>query len=297
MASPSLPPLSAIRCFEAAARHQSFTRAAEELGMTQAAVSYQIKLLEERVGGALFKRGARGVTLTETGQRLAPAISGAFARLRAAFEEVVETGGRTLTVSTIATIAANWLVPRLGSFQRAHPDIAVRLDVTSELVDFARAEIDLAIRSGKGEWTGLVAHRLLSIEYTPMLSPRLLAGLPPLKTPSDLLAMPLIEPSDEWWIDWFAAAGVAAADLPQRTEMRLGTQHLAGTAALAAQGVAMLTPGFYADELAAGRLVQPFPLVRKSAHSFWLVYPEARRRSAKIRAFRDWILSEAGTKA
>jgi LysR family glycine cleavage system transcriptional activator len=109
--------------------------------------------------------------------------------------------------------------------------------------------------------------------------------------------MPLIEPSDEWWIDWFAAAGVAAADLPQRTEMRLGTQHLAGTAALAAQGVAMLTPGFYADELAAGRLVQPFPLVRKSAHSFWLVYPEARRRSAKIRAFRDWILSEAGTKA
>src|SRR5687767_12070479 len=229
MASPSLPPLSAIRCFEAAARHQSFTRAAEELGMTQAAVSYQIKLLEERVGGALFKRGARGVTLTETGQRLAPAISGAFARLRAAFEEVVETGGRTLTVSTIATIAANWLVPRLGSFQRAHPDITVRLDVTSELVDFARAEIDLAIRSGKGEWTGLVAHRLLSIEYTPMLSPRLLAGLPPLKTPSNLLAMPLIGPSDEWWIDWFAAAGGAAADLPQRTEMRLGTQQLAGT--------------------------------------------------------------------
>ena len=265
--------------------------------MTQAAVSYQIKLLEERVGGPLFKRGARGVTLTETGQRLAPAINDAFARLRAAFEEVVETGGRTLTVSTIATIAANWLVPRLGSFQRAHPDIAVRLDVTSELVDFARVEIDLAIRSGKGEWTGLVAHRLLTIEYTPMLSPRLLAELPPLKTPSDLLAMPLIEPSDEWWIDWFAAAGVAAADLPQRTEMRLGTQHLAGTAALAAQGVAMLTPGFYADELASGRLVQPFSLVRKSAHSFWLVYPEARRRSAKIRAFRDWILSEAGTKA
>jgi len=297
MASPSLPPLSAIRCFEAAARHQSFTRAAQELGMTQAAVSYQIKLLEARVGGPLFKRGARGVTLTETGQRLAPAISDAFARLRAVFEEVVEAGGRTLRINTIATIASNWLVPRLGSFQRAHPDISVRLDIASHLIDFDRDEADLAIRSGKGEWFGLAAHWLLAIEYTPMLSPRILEGRPPLKMPGDLLALPLIDPADTWWEDWFAAAGVAAAELPQRTEMRLGTQHLAGTAALAGQGVAMLTPGFYADELATGRLIQPFPLVRKSAHGFWLVYPEARRRSAKIRAFRDWILSEAGTKA
>src|SRR5690349_21226798 len=136
-----LPPLSSIRCFEAAARHQSFTRAAEELGMTQAAVSYQIKLLEERFG-PLFLRRPRGVALTEAGRRLAPAVTDAFAALRDAFEDLGHAAEGVLVISVVNTFASNWLAPRLGGFQITHPAIAVRLDVTGRLVDFAREEVD-----------------------------------------------------------------------------------------------------------------------------------------------------------
>jgi LysR family glycine cleavage system transcriptional activator len=157
-----LPPLAAIRCFEAAARHQSFTRAAEELGMTQAAVSYQIKLLEDRVGGPLFIRGTRGVTLTEMGRQLAPSITEAFAQLRGAFSLLRETAENVLNITALETFTTNWLVPRLGSFQVAHPEIAVRLDASGRIVDFTREEFDVGIRSGDGKWPGLVSHGLLS---------------------------------------------------------------------------------------------------------------------------------------
>lgn len=294
MAELALPPLAAIRCFEAAARHGSFTRAAAELGMTQAAMSYQIKILEDRVGRPLFLRGARGVTLTEAGRRLAPTVSDAFTRLRAAFEELGETAEGVLSLSVLNAFAANWLVPRLGAFQLANPRIAVRLDVSSEVVDFAREEIDVGIRTGPGEWPGLVAHRLFPVAYTPMLSPGLLQAAGPIEHPADLLKLPLIDPFDTWWVDWFVEAGVAAPDLSRRTEMQLFYQNLAGSAALAGHGVAMLTPAFFAGELASGRLVQPFAFVRRPGNHYWLVYPEARRRSPKIRAFRDWLLAAIG---
>lgn len=287
-----LPPLPAIRCFEAAARLSSFTRAAEELGMTQAAVSYQIKHLEERLGSPLFLRGPRGVELTEAGRRLAPAVANAFAALRAAFADLAEGAGGVLSVTATPTFASNWLVPRLGCFQIAHPEIAVRLDVNGRLVDFTREEVDIGIRSGPGDWPGLAAHRLMASDYTPMLSPRLIAKSGRLEKPGDLLKLPLIDPTDPWWRDWFSAAGVDAPDLSRRTEMRVGAQNLAAQAALAGTGAAILTPAFYAAELADGRLVQPFPLVRGSGSSYWLVYLEARRRAPKIRAFRDWILGE-----
>lgn len=290
MSQPSLPPLAAIRCFEAAARHQSFTRAAHELGMTQAAVSYQIKILEDRVGGPLFLRGPRGVALTEAGRRLAPAVTEAFSILHAAFRDLDEAEGGVLAVSATATFASHWLVPRLGAFSLAHPGIAVRLDTSPRLLDFSREEVDVGIRSGHGDWSGLVSHRLLDIEFTPMLSPRLLAAVGPLREPADLLRLPLIDPTDPWWGDWFAAAGVSAPDLSRRTEMRVGTQAMAANAALAGQGVAVLTPAFFPEEIAAGRLVQPFRLVHKTGSCYWLVYREARRRSPKIRAFRDWLL-------
>ena len=290
-----LPPLSAIRCFEAAARHLSFTRAAEELGMTQAAVSYQIKLLEERFG-PLFLRKARGVALTEAGRSLAPAVTDAFATLRAAFEDVAQTAEGVLVVSAVNTFASNWLVPRLGAFQMAHPAIAVRLDVNGRLVDFTREEVDVGIRSGEGPWPGLAAHRLKPVDYTPVLSPRLLERSGPLGSPADLLKLPLVDPQDPWWADWFAAVGVGAADrllaeLSRRPDIRVGTQPLAASVALSGQGVAIVSPGFFREEIASGRLVQPFPLVHTSGASYWLVYPDARRRSAKIRAFRDWLLA------
>lgn len=262
--------------------------------MTQAAISYQIKLLEERIGARLFVRNARGVTLSEAGRRLAPAISEAFSQMRAAFEDLGETAEGVLRITSLVTFATNWLVPKLGVFQLEHPGIAVSLDATNEMVDFARSEVDVGIRAGQGVWPGLTAHPLFAAAYTPMLSPRLLESAGPLDEPADLLRFPLIDPTDDWWGSWFEEAGVPAPNLSGRTGMRVLNQHLAGRAALSGQGVAILMPAFFADELAAGLLVQPFSLVRQTGEThYWLVYAEARRRSPKIRAFRDWIVSEA----
>src|SRR5512138_1146449 len=160
-----LPPLSAIRAFEAAARHGSFTRAADELGMTQAAVSYQVKLLEDRVSTPLFVRQPRRVVLSEAGKRLAPAVAEAFQLLNAAFANLRETDENVLSVTAVNTFCTNWLVPRLGTFQVAHPTIAVRLDASSRLVDFTREEIDIGIRAGKGKWPGLKAHPLFPVAF------------------------------------------------------------------------------------------------------------------------------------
>lgn len=294
---PPLPSLAAVRCFEAAARHLSFTRAAEELAMTQAAVSYQIKGLEERLGVPLFLRGPRGVTLSEAGRRLAPAVTGAFGDLREAFAALAGESGGTLTLSVVNSFAAHWLLPRLGGFGRAHPEVAVRLEVSAELVDFARRDIDAAIRMGRGDWPGLACHRLMPVTFTPILSPQLLAAHGPVRSPADLLALPLIDPVDPWWGDWFAAAGVAAPELEARQGLWVATQTLAAQAALSSQGVAILSPEFFADELARGALVQPFPLLHAPGTAYWLVYPQARRRAPRTAAFRDWLLREAAAVA
>lgn len=287
-----LPPLAAVRAFEAAARHMSFTKAAAELGMTQAAVSYQIKVLEERIGTPLFLRFPRRVVLSDTGQRLAPATSEAFEQLRTAFASARAGAQAVLCISVVTTFATNWLVPRLGSFQFAHPALAVRLDTSTRLIDFAREEFDVAIRTGDGRWPGLAAHSLLRAKFTPMLSPALMAQAGGLAAPADLLRLPILGPSDPWWRQWFDAAGVPDPRLEDRPDLQLGTQQLEGTAAMAGQGVAILTPAFFAADLAGGRLVQPFDLVRDDGCYYWLVYPEARRTVPKIRMFRDWLLAE-----
>lgn len=291
MATLSLPPILAIRAFEAAARHLSFTKAAEELGMTQAAVSYQIKLLEERVGAPLFLRLPRKVALTREGEGLAPAVMEAFDLLRAAFARARESAEGILCISVVQTFATHWLAPRLGAFQLAHPTLAVRLDVSQRLVDFTREEVDVAIRSGDGKWPGLAAQHLMAADFTPMLSPALAAREGGLARPADLLRLPLLDARDPWWAQWFAAAGVTAAGLDTRPDLRLGAQHLDASAAMAGQGVALLTPAFFRDELLTGRLVQPFDLVCTDGHAYWLVYPEVRRNTPKIRAFRDWVLA------
>jgi LysR family glycine cleavage system transcriptional activator len=249
-----LPPLAAIRAFEAAARHLSFTRAAEELGMTQAAVSYQIRMLEERLGAPLFVRLARHVELTATGRELAPAVGDAFAQLRTAFEAVGRLQDRRLTLSVLPTVAAHWLVPRLGRFQAAHPELAVYVDASNDLADFARGEIDLAIRSGSGRWQDLEAHLLLPSHFTAVAGPALLTERRP-QRPVDLLDLPLLGASDPWWPEWFAAAGVPGVDL-RRPGTSLGTQQFEAMAAMTGQGVALVNPYLFAGDLAAGRLAR-----------------------------------------
>jgi LysR family glycine cleavage system transcriptional activator len=291
-----LPPMSAVRVFEAAARHQSFTRAAEELGMTQAAVSYQIRMLEDRVGAPLFIRMPRQVQLTARGQQLAPAVTKAFEMLRAAFDGIEETVQSIISLTTLSTFASNWLIPRLGRFQQLFPNIAVQVSVTQQVVDFAQSEFDVGIRSGSGEWPGLEAHLLLPNQFTAVCSPELIRGHT-LREPLDILKFPIISPNDPWWRDWFAAAGIHDIDLSRRPDNSLGVQQFEGMAAMAGQGFALINPYFFPADLASGRLIQPFDLMAFTTQGYWLVYPKARKRAAKIQAFRDWVLSEiAGDK-
>jgi len=286
-----LPPLSAVRVFEAAARHGNYTRAAEELGMTQAAVSYQIKLLEERLGAPLFRRAGRNVALTEAGARVAPEVSRAFDTIDHAFAQVRAEDESLLAISTTQTFANTWLAWRIGSFQMAHRDMAVRLDANDKPVDFATGEADCAIRSGRGDWPGMATDLLLQIDFTPMVSPEFHARYGP-RLPADLLTLPLLSPEDPWWVWWLREAGVEVPEGPPRRGVRLDSQAHQGHAAMAGQGVAMLTPFFWRNDLAEGRLVRPFEQLSTRGFGYWFVVPEARRNVPKIKRFREWLLAE-----
>lgn len=284
-----LPPLAAVRAFEAAARHEHFTAAAEELGMTQAAVSYQIKLLEERLGLSLFRRERRRVVLTEAGRRIAPQISRAFELIDTAFADVRGDDAALLTISTTKTFANAWLAWHLGSFQMTHPDLAVRLSATDQIVDLESGEVDLAIRVGRGEWLGLVCEKLLTVDFTPMCSPAFLERHGGRLEPADLLHLPVISEHDPWWAFWLREAGVEVPERPLRPGVRLDSQADEGPAAMAGLGIAMLTPFFWRKDLADGRLVQPFGQVSSRGYAYWLVYSERRRLVPKLRWFRDWV--------
>ncbi|AXC49304.1 LysR family transcriptional regulator [Paracoccus suum] len=288
----SLPPLPALRVFEAAARHLSFTAAAAELGITQAAVSHQIKLLEGILGAPLFLRQPRGIALTVLGARLARPTTLAFDQLRDAFAEEARLA-RTLTISTFSSVAANWLAQRIGRFQMAHPDLAVRLDTSDQVVDFARSEVDVAIRHGSGAWPGLVAVKLFEMVYSPMLSPQRLADWGPLERPEQIIPLPWLDNMDPAWHAWLTQAGVdrGVCDTPPRPS--LGSQVHEARAAMAGEGVALLSPRFFRFELATGLLVQPFEQVFGLGTDCWLVYPEARRNRPAIRQLRQFLLAEA----
>lgn len=286
-----LPPLAAVRVFEAAARHENFTAAAAELGMTQAAVSYQIKLLEERLGTPLFRREKRRVMLTEAGRRAAAPVARAFDAIDGAFADLRAEDEGLLTVSTSNTFANTWLAWRLGGFQMAHPEMAVRLQTTDALTDFAADEVDVAIRAGRGPWPDLHQEKLVAIDFTPMCSPDFLARHP-IAAPADLLHLPQISPHDPWWPHWLREAGVDAPPGPPRAGVRLDSQAHEGHAAMAGQGVAMLTPFFWRNDLAQGRLVRPFEQVSTRGYAYWLVFPEHRRTTPKIKRFREWLLAE-----
>lgn len=290
----SIPPLAALRAFEAVARHLSFTRAAEDLGMTQAAVSYQIRLLEDRLGTPLFLRKPRGIVLTETGALFARPTIDAFDMLRETYSEPSADSVSTLSISTVPTFAGVWLSPRLGKFQMKHPNVAVRLEISDNLVDFGREDITVAIRAGNGNWPGLEAHELMPVEYTPMLSPAL-AAKHVLRQPPDILKLPLLDRVDPNWAVWMRQAGVDFWETAPRPGLTLSTDMHEARAALEGYGVALLTPRFFRYELATGGLVQPFPLVAKNGRSFWLVYPKGRRNRPAIRKFRAFLLDEVAS--
>jgi len=289
----NLPPLSAIRAFEAASRHLSFTRAGDELGMTQAAVSYQIKLLEERLGFQLFVRMARKIELTDHGAQLAARVVDAFSVLRSAFEDVTELNAAQLVVSSNTTFAVNWLANRLFQFQMQNPDVGVRIVPYGPNAEPDFNESDIVVSACKAPPRGWIAHEIVQAHFTPMLSPVLSDSIGGLSAPEDLLKLPLVDPQDPWWQIWFEAAGLGEVDLSGHPSSRMGSQALEANRAIAGQGVAILTPYFCKAALESGQLVQPFDLIcRADDESWYLSYAPALRTSRKVRLFRDWVTAE-----
>lgn len=294
-----LPPLIAVRYFEVAARQLSFTKAAQELHVTHSAISHQIKALEEWLGVPLFRRLNRSIVLTDAGQTYVRPVREALEKLGDASRALKsrEQSG-TLTVSVMPSFAAKFLVPRLGSFRRAHPDIDVRISAAERLVDFAREDVDVGIRYGRGNWPGLRVDRLMRENLFPVCSPKLRRGPVPLKTPADLLNHTLMHDSDwpeSMWVRWLAAAGVKADNL--RPALSFNYSSLMIQAAIDGLGVALAQEALVRDDLATGRLIRPFDIDMPSDYAYYVVSPEATAERPKVAAFRTWLLTEASTEA
>lgn len=287
-----LPPLSAIRVFEAAARLENFTAAATELGMTQAAVSYQVKLLEERLGLSLFHRAGRKVALTDKGREIAPVLTRAFDQMRQGFDALTQDHSAVLTVSCTHSFAHLWLAARIGAFQMQHPGLAVRIRADDAMVDFARDGIDVAVRDGVGPWPGVEARHLTHNRLAPLCSPGWLAQNGPIADAGQLLTKRLLSPGDLWWRDWFSAMGVESQGPPARAAIALDSQAMEGRAAIAGQGVAIVKMFLWKAEIEAGLLVEAVPSYVKETASYWVVCQPHARNTPKVKAFRHWISTE-----
>jgi len=294
-----LPPLNAVRAFEAAARHLSFTKAAEELFVTPAAVSQQVKSLEAHLGRPLFRRLNRAMALTDAGRLLLPGFGAGLDEIAQAVRALkAEAEHGPLDVNTSPAFASKWLIPRLDGFRHGAPEVEVRITASMELVDFDRDEVDVAIRFGVGDYAGLAAEWLMGEEVFPVCAPGLIDGEHPLETPEDLRFHLLLHDGTRQlgdltpdWSMWLQAAGVDSVNPNYGMTLRPGSMVV--EAALEGQGVALGRRSLVAGDLATGRLVRPFALSLPISFSHWLVYkPEALKRP-KIKAFRDWIVAEA----
>ena len=284
-----LPPLSAVRAFEAAGRHENFSRAAEELGMTQAAISYQIRQLEDRVGKPLFVREKGRVRLSDSGRRLLPSVSSGFAGIADAFDALREEDEDVLSIDTSVSLGATWLSARIGRFQVRHPDLAVKISLANELIDFGLGGIDAAIRAGGGQWDGLRSDFLFSQHYAPICSPAFLEANQ-VREPEDLLRVERLAPNDSLWSGWFAAAGIRKPE-PRRGVV-LDSQLQEATAMQSGFGIGMMSPLFWRADLESGRLVQPFATLYLPGNAQYLVHPAARVGVRKIERFREWLHAE-----
>jgi LysR family glycine cleavage system transcriptional activator len=232
------------------------------------------------------------VILTDVGTALAFQATQAFALLAEGFQSARGGAAGRLSISTMQTFASNWLSERLGSFQRAYPNIAVSLDTSSRMVDLTKEDMDIGIRVGAGEWPGLAAHHLFSADYAPMLSPRLAESVGGIRAPSDFYKVPILGHTDPWWSVWFRATGEEYRPERAIPGPALGAQFYEAVSAAAGHGVAILTKNLYHGYLADGRLIQPLPIDGSDGHGYWLVHAISRRNMPKIKLFRDWMLAE-----
>ncbi len=288
-----LPPLNALKTFEAAARHASFTQAAEELCVTQGAVSHQVKALEAELGLKLFNREHQRLVITEAGRTYLEVVRDALDRIAAGTERLLQRqSAGALTVSTSPNFASKWLVHRLARFATAHPGIDLRISASLHHVDFAREDVDLAIRHGDGQANGLHVTRLCTEELVVVCSPKLLAGRNALRKPADLARHTLLHINDRKdWVRWLEAADVKNVDVSRGPILNQAS--MAIDAAVDAQGVTLARSALAAWDLIGGRLVRPFALALPVPYAYWIVCPKATANLPKIVTFRDWLLAEA----
>lgn len=285
-------PLNGLRAFEASARHLSFTRAAIELCVTQAAVSQQVKGLEKRLGVALFQRLPRGLKITAEGEALLPTVTSSFDQMATTLDRIEAGQVRELLfLGVVGTFAVGWLLPRLQAFQKRHPFIDVRVSTNNNRVDMAAEGLDFAIRFGQGSWHGTDAFRLFDAPLSPLCTPKLAETL---KAPADLMEATLLRSyrADEW-SSWFAAAGVTPAAQVNAGivfDTSLGMME----AALQGLGVALAPPSMFSRHLASGAVVQPFP-VTISLGSYWLTRLQSKQPTPAMQVFSDWLFDSIGT--
>jgi len=296
-------PISAghLRAFEAVARHLNFRAAAEEMALTQSAVSRQIQSLEEEVGASLFLRHTRAVELTSAGAQLLVAVQHALPRIDGAVRQIRQSAGRkSVSLTTFASFASMWLIPRLEAFQRDNPDIDIRIDATDTALDMELADIDIALRYGPGENMPLGSIRLFGETLTPVASPWLIKSNPPIRRPADIARFALIEAGDahrthlEWltWRRWFEANDMQRAQPKRWLYFNYAYQMV--QAALTGQGVVLARSSLIAESLANGDLVEVLPQHRMdSPMAYWLIVGPRSARRPEIRAFRDWLEAQA----
>jgi LysR family glycine cleavage system transcriptional activator len=292
MVSHRFPSLASIRAFEAAARLQSFAKAAQELDTSAASVSYHVRQLEQQIGVALFRRYPHRVELTEPGELVAREAVNAFAALRASFLRAADMDQARLTLTTLPTLGTSWLTPRLGRFRAKHPDILLELDLSVEAHDLGAGRFDAAIRNGHGDWPGLRSVKLLPVVFMPMCIPSLKKAAAKLSDPRRPLQVPLLGRPD-WWALWYRARGSGEVPPPERFGTNLSTEYLDMTAALAGQGITIGSPILFASELESGKLVPAHDFVASDGRAFWLTFPAVRQHSRKIERFREWLSDEA----
>ena len=291
-----LPPIAALRAFEASSRHLSFTKAAEELSITQSAVSHQIRHIEDMWDFKLFEREGRKLIITKEGQLIVPIIREFLGSMNRVLNDITNTESRTsIRVSLVQSLAVKWLVPKLGKFNELYPDISIWISTSDDIVNFTTDEVDIAIRLGHGEWSDLHADPLLHEYVFPVCSPEFFKRIRPPEQPADLLHYPLLYRHSfdicPRWRDWFRDAGIVVRALPSGS--RFPDTSMSIQAAIDNQGIALARSAHVDEDLKAGRLIKLFNVYSKSPVSYYIVCPHKVISQPRIAAFRRWLLAEA----